>query len=178
MAPSKKSSSTQSTLQVPSQSSSRQLRPPSPSWPKSGYIATPTDSRKSLLAHEDDSETEEGPPPASGPLANRLASPRPPTSINKGKKKAAQPAPVKPNAKLTSQGKVSLVFLNRLIEQWSAHQNFLLVACLGTFFNRQTCEISNLIWQCRANLTPNIQENQTRQHRCKLKVSPHMNFQF
>lgn len=103
MAPSKNPSQSTSktpSLQVPSLPSSRTLRPPSPAQSQPGYVATPKYSRTSLIVPSSDGDQ-------SGPLADRSASPRPPTITTKKKtSKAPAAAAVKPNAK----GKVSFYF--------------------------------------------------------------------
>ncbi|KAH9816875.1 hypothetical protein DFH28DRAFT_927077 [Melampsora americana] len=84
------------SLQVPGRSSTRTLRPPSPSHPQPGFQITPNDSRTALTRQ---STPGDGSP---GPLSNRRPSPRPPAVKHKD---TALPAVTK--TKPNTQGKVS-----------------------------------------------------------------------
>lgn len=96
------------SLQVPNNnslpSSARRstLRPPSPARKEPGFVVPPNDSRTSLLTPDHATGSD-----ASGPLANRCASPRPPTLTKKKASKKA-PAPSQTKVKPNKKGKVSL----------------------------------------------------------------------
>lgn len=133
---SKSSSQSSSTLQIPSKSSSRTLRPPSPARSQPGFVVPPKDSQTSLSITISSSANSEEDQPGPLSLAHRLPSPRPVKKVTT-KKRLSVTAQTK--VKPTDKGKVCCYLFPFLMYSkiWLLTNNDL--SCPASIINQQTC---------------------------------------